>query len=152
MGRGYQCGHGGRRGCEPGRHRGGRILRGPGRGRGQGEGGCCPRTLGRGDKSGLVDVTARGRRAASSGNEPIEVALAWHEIDAIDQTSENAYLLGTWVNRARPSPGENLYSVPANLRNLRKEPIARHRIARWICCQANMSCARQAVCCRVRRM
>ena len=80
------------------------------------------------------------------------MALAWHEIDAIDQTSENAYLLGTWVNRARPSPGENLYSVPANLRNLRKEPIARHSIARWICCQANMSFVRRAVCCRVRRM
>jgi hypothetical protein len=56
------------------------------------------------------------------------------------------------VNRAHPATGENLYSVPANLRNLRKEPIARHRIARWICCQANMSFVRQALCCRVRRM
>ena len=48
-------------------------------------------------------------------------------------------------------PPANLYGVPANLRNLRKEAIAWHRMARWICCQANMSFLCRADCCRARR-
>jgi hypothetical protein len=58
MGRGYQRSHGGRCGGKLGRHRRWRLLRRSGRGRGQGEGGSCPRTLGSGDKGSLVHVAA----------------------------------------------------------------------------------------------
>ncbi len=54
------------------------------------------------------------------------------------------------VGRIGPiRPPANPYAVPVNLR---KEAIAKHSMARWICCQANMSSICRAVCRRVRRM